>query len=203
MAGCDSARTRVYRPGMRWDELFADLEFQLAATDDADRDAEVAERIRIEDSAISWQQRLRSHVGNELELEVRAFGRLPGSLARVGVDFAVLTGPGQAFLVPLHAVVCIGRIGAGADSSTPSGAASRLGLGSALRTLARDRTAVTVYLVDGQALTGTPARVGSDYVEVAIHPVEDGPRKTAVSSRRVVPFPAVAVVRLAGSHGWT
>jgi len=184
---------------MRWDELFADLELQLAATDEAERDTEVAERTRIEDSAISWRQRLRAHVGEDLEVEVRSLGRLHGSLARVGADFTLITAQGKGFLVPLAAVVAVCGLGNAADT-TPAGAASRLGLSSALRTLARRRAVVTVYRVDGHALTGTPARVGSDYVELAVHAVEDGPRQGAVSSRRVVPFPAVVAVRLA--DGW-
>jgi hypothetical protein len=72
---------------------------------------------------------------------------------------------------------------------------ARLGLGSALRAIARDRVQVVIGLLDGSAVTGTVDRVGSDFVEVAEHGPGEPRRRSEVSGVRAVPFAAVAVVR--------
>jgi hypothetical protein len=78
----------------------------------------------------------------------------------------------------------------------PEGPVSaRLGLGAVLRGIARDRSAVTLVLVDGSALSGTLDRVGQDFVEVAEHPGADARRRTEVRGVRAVPYAAVAAVR--------
>ena len=74
--------------------------------------------------------------------------------------------------------------------------AARLGLGSALRALARDRARVTVHLVDGSAVAGTIDRVGADFLEVRDRSGEAaGARPPAV---RTVATVAIAVIRAAG-----
>jgi hypothetical protein len=180
---------------MRWEELFAELELQLAAMSAAELDAEVAERIRIEDSRITWVQRLRAQLGRELDVTVRSVGSVRGTLTRVGSDCAVLSGGERLSLVPLAAVVSVAGMEAAADTSGPAAVTSRLGLGSALRALARDRAVLRVHCIDGQQVVGTPARVGADYLELAVHAADEGPRPAAVTARLFVPFPGLVLLR--------
>lgn len=182
---------------MRWDELFEDLEGHLAGIALGERDTEVAERIRIEDSRISWVQRLRAHLGKQVDLEVRSLGWIRGVLAHVGSDVAMVSGSTSMSLVPLGAVLSIAALGRTAETGAEP-VASRLGLGSALRLLARDRVAVAIHRMDGSSLTGTPDRVGKDYLELAVHALDDGPRRAAPGARRVIPFAAVVLVRAGG-----
>jgi hypothetical protein len=72
---------------------------------------------------------------------------------------------------------------------------ARLGLGSALRAIARDRLQVTVVLIDGSTLPGTVDRVGADFLEMAEHAPGEPRRRGDVSGMRTVAFAAVAVVR--------
>jgi hypothetical protein len=180
---------------VRWDALFADLEAQVEADAAAELAAEVGERTRIETAALHLQDRLRPAQGHPLVLAT-AGATLQGVLRSVGRDWILLDGErgGQA-LVRLGAL--IGLTGVGARSSTP-GSEGRviagLGLGSALRAVARDRAPVIITLIDGSRLTGTLDRVGGDFLELAEHPIGEARRKGAVTAVRLVPFTALAVV---------
>jgi len=70
---------------------------------------------------------------------------------------------------------------------------ARLGLGSALRGIARDRLPVQVVLTDGSVLAGTLDRVGSDFVELTEH--GEVRRRGEVTGVRTVPFVAIALLR--------
>jgi len=54
---------------------------------------------------------------------------------------------------------------------------------------------VQLVLDDGGTLTGTVDRVGADYVELAVHPVDAPRRRESVQEVRAVVITAVAVVR--------
>jgi len=73
--------------------------------------------------------------------------------------------------------------------------AARLDLGYALRGIARDRSAVSLVLVDGSTCAGTIDRVGADFIEVAEHPAAEARRAEAVIGVRTVPRTALAIVR--------
>jgi hypothetical protein len=49
--------------------------------------------------------------------------------------------------------------------------------------------------VDGRSLTGTPDRVGADFVDLALHDPAEPPRRTEVRSRATVSLAAIACVR--------
>ncbi len=98
--------------------------------------------------------------------------------------------------MPLAAVTSIA--GLGALSATPGSegrVAARLGLASALRGIARDRSGTAITLVDATRIVGTIDRVGADFVEVAEHAPGEARRAKAVSQVRTVPLAALAVVR--------
>ncbi len=78
----------------RWDRLFADLESELVAADDAEFAAEVADRTRREFAAVRLVDRLRSAVGAELVASIDAGGTVvvSGTLLEMGPDWLMLTG---------------------------------------------------------------------------------------------------------------
>lgn len=185
--------------GGRWDGLFADLEAQAAAAESAERAAEVEERTRGELAGLGAVDRLRAADGTAVRLRIAGAGNLSGVVRRVGPDWLLLAeDAGREAVVPLAAV--LGVRGLSRYSAVPGTAgvvSSRLGLRSALRGLARDRSAVRLELTDGTGLSATVDRVGADFVEVAVHAPGEARRRRDVADVELVPFAALAVVRRA------
>ena len=67
---------------------------------------------------------------------------------------------------------------------------------------ARDRSAVTLGLVDGRRLVGTLDAVGADHLDVAEHPVDEPRRPASVSRVLTVPLVALASVTPVGETSW-
>jgi hypothetical protein len=181
---------------MRWQALFDDLEGQLEAAGAAELAAEVAERSRREAALVSLADRLRAALGTQVLVHVPGSGPLRGHLTDCGASWLLLEADGGAeLLVPVAAV--LGLVGVGARAAPPDDSAvgRHLDLRWALRAIARDRTAVTLGLRDGSALTGTLDRVGLDHVDVAEHPLGEPRRASAVRQVRLVPVDALVVVR--------
>jgi hypothetical protein len=182
---------------MRWDDLFADLEAQADALEVAERAAEVGERARIEFGAIGVVDRLRAAVGNPIRVQLRGGAAIGGVMQRVGPDWLLLgEGGGREAVVTiaaLRAVHGLGRLSAVPGTGGP--VLARLTLRSALRGVARDRSAVRLHLVDGEVLDGTIDRVGADFVEVARHAPNEARRRTEVRDVILVPTRALAAVR--------
>lgn len=194
----------VRRPGRlgsvrwvtRWDGLFADLEAQASALAAADRAGEVEERVRSEVGQLRLVDRLRPSVGVPLRWRLTGGLAISGVLLRVGADFVLLDeGAGREALLPLAGVVTVAGLGRWSSSPGSEGqVTARLGLRSALRGLARDRSALRVHLVDGTVTDGTLDRVGADLVELAAHEPGEFRRQRAV--RDVVVLPVAALVAL-------
>ena len=182
---------------MRWDELFRDLEGQLDAAESAELASEVADRTRHEVVQLRLLDRLLPAAGHDVQLHVAGDGQVSGRLDQVGAEWLLVSeSAGRQALVPMAAV--LSAAGLGALSAVPGQEGrvfARLGLGSALRAIARDRLQVTIGLVDGSALTGTVDRVGADFLELAEHAAGEPRRRSEVSGVRAVPFAAVATVR--------
>jgi hypothetical protein len=182
---------------MRWDALFADLESQADALEHAERAAEVDERTRIEVAALGLVDRLRAAVGTSLRLQCVGGPLLAGELRRVGPDWLLLDeGSGREVLAPLaavHGVTGLSRLSAVPDSA--SLVESRLTLRHVLRGVARDRSPVRLYRVDGSTLDATIDRVGADFIELALHAAGETRRRSDVREMALVPFAAVAAVR--------
>jgi hypothetical protein len=183
--------------GMRWQELFADLEGEFAEAERADHAAEVADRSRAEYARVRLVDRLRAGLDLDVTVTTAATGRIRGRLESVGAEWLLLVeANGRQVLLPLAHVLAIGGLSRqAAEPGSEGRVAARLGLRHALRGLARDRTPVAVVLTSGDVLTGTIDRVGEDFVELAEHPVDEPRRAGSVRAVRLLPLSALAAVR--------
>lgn len=179
--------------GVRWADLFADLEGQLIAAESAELAAEVTDRTRRETALLRLVDRLRAAVGREVTVTVSGAGPLRGRVASVGPDWLLLAGPGET-LVPLGPVVSVSGLGPWSAAPGSEGeVTARLDLRYALRALARDRARVVATLSDDRVIAGTVDRVGADFVEVTSRP--EGTNRQADADVHVVPLSALVVVR--------
>jgi hypothetical protein len=179
---------------VRWDDLFADLEAQSDALEVAERAGEVAERTRIELAGIGLGDRLRGAVGTRVRLRLLGASTVDAVLTRVGPDWLLLTADGRESVVAVTALVEVAGLGR-ASIPAPDGAVhARLGLRSALRAIARDRSPVRIDLVSGAAIDATLDRVGADFVEAARHAAGEPRRRGEVREVLLVPFAALAAV---------
>ncbi|MFT4306551.1 MAG: hypothetical protein QM604_06645 [Microbacterium sp.] len=188
---------------MRWDRLFEDLQDQFASEWEAERAALDTEAERLRLTRLPLRARLAglAHpAGPEIAVEL-ACGTVRGRVTAVGEDWAGLQGDAVGVL-RLDAVraVALGHVdllrSARAAPATPATLAERMGFGFVLRDLARRRAGVTVHGLDGGALSGTIDRAAADHLDLAVH---DGgaPRRAAeVAGFRMIPFAAVAWVRV-------
>lgn len=181
---------------MRWAELFADLEGQFEAAEEAGVRGEVADRTRRELARIRITDRLRAGIGRPVAVTLPGAGTLRGTLADCGPDWLLLEGdPAGDALVPLYPVLGLTGLDprAAGEPGSEGEVAARRRLGAALRAVARDRATVTCTLVDGSTLTGTVRRAGADHFEIAEQ--APGERSRPDAGLRLVPYGALAVLR--------
>jgi hypothetical protein len=182
---------------MRWDALFADLEAQAETLERAERAAEVDARARIELGTLGLVERMRPAVGARVRLHCAGGLTVSGELTRVGPTWLLLDeGAGREVLIALaavHGVSGLSRLSAAPDSMPV--VESRLGLSHALRGVARDRSPVRICRVDGSVLDATIDRVGSDFVEAAMHPAGEARRRSEVREVILIPYAALVAVR--------
>lgn len=187
---------------MRWGLLFGDMEAQLEEALRLDRESSAAELERAEFARVLLLERLRGAEAHVVTLDVPGAGRLDGVVRRVGADWLILEGGTSDWLVPARSI----RWASGLVRSTASEGEAiwgRLGMASALRTVARDRSVVQLFLEpegpDPVALSGVIARVGADFLELwDVAPGSEGGRRHAVAA---VPFAAVRAVRSGSGPG--
>jgi hypothetical protein len=184
---------------VRWDDLFRDLEGQLDFEHSVEEAAEIADRTRREQARLRLVDRLRAAQGSEIAVTVLGLGAASGRVADVGPDWLLLAeAPGRDLLLRQAAILAVAGLGLPATEPGREGrVAARLDLRFALRAIARDRSPVTVVLVDGSLITGTIDRAGADFLEIAEHALGDARRPSAVRTVRTVPFTSLAGVRTA------
>ncbi|MBV9290881.1 MAG: hypothetical protein JO222_00395 [Frankiales bacterium] len=181
---------------MRWEALFGDLEAQLEAADAAELAGEVADRARWEAGQQSIADRLRAAAGQRLTIGLAGAGVLEGTVDGVGPDWVLLRDAGRSeLLAAAAAVLWVSGLGPHAAPAPDDGVSERLGLGYALRVIARDRSPVTLALRDGTVFSGTLDRVGSDFVDLAEHPAGEPRRAGNVRGLRTISLAALALVR--------
>lgn len=155
---------RHYGGRMRWDLLFADLEARADANELAHFDAEVRDLTRAERASVSLAARLVQAKGRTATVTTRDGVSTTGVVVDAAAGWLLLGDPGPQTLVPLHAVTVVAGLGPRAAELTE--VERRLGLGHALRALARDRARVVVSTLSGD-VAGLIGAVGADYLELS------------------------------------
>lgn len=174
---------------VRWENLFADLEARLDAAERGDLLAEVPDLTRAELGVVGLVDRIRAAHGALVTLDLLGGTRVAGTVIDVAVAWVLVADSTRRHLVPMNALAAVG--GLGRAVAVPAGpVARRLGLGSALRELSRDRALVRVVHRAGQA-RGRIDAVGADHLVLASAGLDDD-RPTG--ERVLVPFAALEVV---------
>ncbi len=182
---------------MRWQRLFDDLEAQVEQADQAMLDTEVADRTRREMARVRLADRLRASVGESIVIRLMGLGSLTAVVESAGPDWVLVTErAGIETLLPLRAVLNVTGLGAQAAVPGSEGAVeARLGLGYALRRIARDRSPVVVTLSDGSTARGTVDRVGADAFDLRETDAARVGRSAREATGQTVPFAALSALR--------
>jgi hypothetical protein len=173
------------------DDLVAGLEADLvalaAAEADLERDAEIAERTRIERTAIPLVDRLRAARGR-IEVSTLGGGRHAGRVVDTGEGWLLLadvpsggrstTGVNLVVLESIVAVRGLGRAVAVPGQVRPRS------LTSVLRDWCRERAEVSVRTIEGGVVPGLASATFADHLELS----------TGDGGSLVVPLRAIAVV---------
>lgn len=195
---------------MRWDNLFDELESQLAqhlGAEELDLRAE-EERLRL--GRLELRDRLRALARDD---EPLALGLIDGSriavaVETIGRDWLVGQVVGSArraaaCVIPLASIASVfpstEQLARTLDASRDEGAhgslEARLGLAFVLRDLCRRRTAVDIGTRGGN-LHGTIDRVASDHLDLAEHEAGVARRAHAVTGLRMLPLSEIVVLRV-------
>ncbi|SIT89090.1 hypothetical protein [Microbacterium sp. RU33B] len=197
----------AYSRGVRWDRFFEDLEDQVASEWEAERAALDTEAERLRLSKVGLRARLEALAATSVSIEFVDGTVVSAEVSGVGADWVALAPQGArsaAIVAPLAGVVSIAMPHADVlRSARPpvaarSPLADRLTFGYLLRDLVRRRTAVAIQLAHGRLLTGTVDRAGVDHLDIALHEPGSPRRTSEVTGHRLVPFAAVAWVRIDG-----
>lgn len=167
-----------YRPTMRWERLFAEIEAQAFDVELQERDALVDELRDGEWAETSWRELL----GGEIVLEVRGHGRIEGVVVLVNDQLIQLRGRREDHVVNGSAVVAI--ISAERRADDVSAVSGALGWGHVFRALRDIDDVVRVWRIDGSTVEGDVAVVGRDFVRMREESGRD----------QVLPFHSIAVV---------
>ncbi len=194
---------------MRWNRFFDDLEDQLASEWEAERAALETEAERLRLSRVALSERL-GHLAGEQTGSEASFDLVDGTTLRatvsgVGADWVALdlSESRVSAVVPFSALVGVGLshpdlLRSARPAAARSALADRLTFGFVLRDLVRRRVGVSVHLVSGRQIAGTIDRAGVDHLDLAVHEPGTARRADAVTAHRMIPFAAVAWVRLDG-----
>ena len=183
--------------GMRWDQLFEDMETQLAQARVRAVEQEAVETARAELSRLTLLERLAAHRDGRLRLRPRHGDVLEGVLDGVGSGWVVLREGHVQHLVPLHSVVWWEGLPRRFELLPERSTIRRLGMGHVLRALSTARVHVRVVVQERAGcadLEGTVDAVGQDFFDVAVHPQDQFRRRGAVMAVRTVPFASVVLV---------
>jgi hypothetical protein len=143
--------------------LELDIDALAQAETDLDRDAEVAERIRIERSAIGLLDRLPA-AGVRIEVRTRLGQRIAGPVVAGAQDWLIIESAADVHaLIPKHAVAWIRTTGTGVR---PGGIVHSRSLSSVFREWARDRANLRIHLSDRSEIVGRLVAAYADHVDV-------------------------------------
>jgi sRNA-binding regulator protein Hfq len=150
---------------VRWNDLFGDLEGQLAAAHDAEFATEVLELATAERASVALSERLAAAPGVTVVLHLVGGTVLRGAVADANPSWVLLHDSAREHLVPTGAIAAV----EGApDGSVPLREIERrLTLGHALRLVARDASPVLVETSGGE-FRGKIGAVGADHCDVVL-----------------------------------
>lgn len=148
---------------MRWDDLFADLEGQLHATQSAQFMADVADMTRAERASVELAARVVASAGQSITVTLSDGTTVSGVIVDASTQWLLLGASGPQTLIPLPAVTMLS--GLSVQAAPLSEVERRLSLGYALRALSRDRSHVVVHTASGQ-VRGVINAVGADHLEL-------------------------------------
>jgi hypothetical protein len=200
---------------MRWDNLFYDLEAQLAVELTAEEHDLGIEEERLRLARLTIRDRLfslhKSAVGpadRTIGLQMidgTRFAVAPSSFGRDWFSGELVHEGGSRppCIVSLDAIAALVlrrdqtqlSLNATATATDPAALAARLGLTVVLRDLCRRRHPVGLF-VRGAQLFGTIDRVGRDNFDLAVHEPGEPRRQSAVTELRVVALSQLMLVRL-------
>jgi hypothetical protein len=174
---------------MAWEPMWADLAAQADAWERAEMESEVAERVLIERSSVTWADRARAALGLAVSIRTRGGGQWRGVVHACGDDFvalvaAAMTVPAQVIVANDAVVEIVGVPRAATPRSALGPSAARRSLSGVLRRMAGEPIPVLLHRDDGSVCAGEVSAVGHDYVDL----VDD--RSTSLT----VPLRAVAAV---------
>jgi hypothetical protein len=192
---------------VRWDRFFDDLEGQLASEWEAERAALDTEAERLRLSRVALRERLTMLQGRDRDAAPPSFEVVDGTVLSaevtgVGADWVALQAlRAAAVVLPFTAIAAIGMphadvLRSARPAADRSALADRMTFGFVVRDLVRRRVPVTVHLARGRALAGTIDRAGADHLDLALHEPGSPRRSSEVTGYRIVPFAAVAWIRL-------
>jgi hypothetical protein len=149
---------------VRWNDLFGDLEGQLAAAHASEFEAGVRDLAQAERATVRLAERLASSASARVALTLRGGSHVSGVVAEAAGSWVLLSEGRRDYLVPLGAIAM--ARGVGHRASDLGAVATRLGLGHVLRALAREGVPV-VILTTGGEIRGRIDQVGADHLDLA------------------------------------
>lgn len=183
---------------MRWDALFSDMEAQFAEGETLAVEAEIAERARVESASVMLVDRLRGSLDSRITVQLLCGRIFEGSLRHAGADALVLNDARHQLLIPYDAVARYSGLGR-LSLVEPSKVRRRIGLSTALRSLARDRSGLTVVLRGApqgdSGQSGVIDTVGGDFFDLALVSPGEVRRPSHVRQVATIPFGSLGVIR--------
>jgi len=185
----------------RWDPFFEDLEHQFAADLETARDELSSEQERVRIAGLTLRDRLSAVRTGGMLIIGAAPGKHRLRLEAVGADWIAGADEDRPGLViaRIDALDSVQFDGDDRRATLAGGAGDplerRMEFGFVLRALARRRAAISIGLVSGAQVAGTPALAAKDHVDLAVHDAGGAPRGSDVRGVRTIPFRAIAWVR--------
>jgi sRNA-binding regulator protein Hfq len=150
---------------VRWNDLFSDLEGQLAAAHDAEFATEVVELATAERASVTLAERLLAAPGAAMTVHLVGGTVLRGIIADANPSWILLHDGAREHLVPMRALAGVDGV---PEASIPMGEIERrLTLGHALRLVARDSSPVLVETAGGE-FRGRIGAVAADHCDVVL-----------------------------------
>jgi hypothetical protein len=181
---------------MRWDALFTDLEAQLHSASVAHQEGEIRDRTRTEQSRVTMSQRLIGQVGRHLSISTRGGRTVSGLVTNVGSAWVSLVVEGRSVVVPFAAVQVLRDLDRAAGQPL-KGVEARLGLGSVLRELSRDRSVVALWIgIPATHIIGVIERAGADFLELGL----SGEDRRPSQGREILTIPFTSIDTVDAAH---